>query len=138
MPLSEHEQRLLDQIERQLYAEDPKFANAVRSTSPQVHYKRRVVKAALGFMVGICLLMGGVIFSQTVLWQTIVGVLGFLVMLACTLWGLSGLKRISSGAGSEAEAADSGGKPQAKRQQKRGMMDRLEERWRKRQEGDDR
>src|ERR1700742_2505140 len=30
MPLSEHEQRLLDQIERALYAEDPKFASTVR------------------------------------------------------------------------------------------------------------
>src|ERR671914_2295702 len=57
VPLSEHEQRLLDQIERALYAEDPKFAHAVRATSPQVHYKRRVVKAALGFFIGVCLLM---------------------------------------------------------------------------------
>ncbi len=30
MPLSEHEQRMLDQIESALYAEDPKFASSVR------------------------------------------------------------------------------------------------------------
>src|SRR6266568_7110949 len=59
VPLSDHEQRLLDQIERALYAEDPKFAHAVRTTNPQVHYKRRIVKAALGFGLGICVLMAG-------------------------------------------------------------------------------
>ena len=32
MPLSDHEQRLLEQIERALYAEDPKFASTVRTT----------------------------------------------------------------------------------------------------------
>ena len=32
MPLSDHEQRLLEQIERALYAEDPKFASTVSST----------------------------------------------------------------------------------------------------------
>ena len=30
MPLSDHEQRMLDQIESALYAEDPKFASSVR------------------------------------------------------------------------------------------------------------
>ncbi|NUS03079.1 MAG: DUF3040 domain-containing protein, partial [Nonomuraea sp.] len=42
MPLSEHEQRLLDQIEQALYAEDPKWANTVRISDPRSHYKRRL------------------------------------------------------------------------------------------------
>lgn len=57
MPLSEHEQRMLDQIERALYAEDPKFANTVRETNPAVHYKRWILKASIGFFVGVALLM---------------------------------------------------------------------------------
>ncbi len=48
MPLSEHEQRMLDQIERALYAEDPKFANTVRETNPAVHYKRWIIKHRSG------------------------------------------------------------------------------------------
>ncbi|MGZ6793086.1 MAG: DUF3040 domain-containing protein, partial [Mycobacteriales bacterium] len=45
MPLSEHEQRLLDQIERALYAEDPKFATTVRSTDLRTHMRRRLRRA---------------------------------------------------------------------------------------------
>ena len=53
MPLSEHEQRQLEQIEQALYAEHPRFAKAVRSADPRVHYKRRVVYAAVGFAIGV-------------------------------------------------------------------------------------
>jgi len=52
VPLSEHEQRQLEQIEQALYADYPRFANAVRSSDPRVHYKRRVVEAALGHRRG--------------------------------------------------------------------------------------
>lgn len=128
MPLSEHEQRMLDQIEQALYAEDPKFANTVRHTNPAVHYKRWIIKASIGFVLGIAVLMAGMVLQQPV-----VGALGFLVMLACALWGLSGWRKGSGG--SEGGAASA---PQAKqaRQQKPGMMHRFEERWRRRQEGD--
>src|SRR5919201_5984357 len=61
VPLSDHEQRMLDQIERALYAEDPKFASAVRSTDPQVHYKRRIWKAVIGFALGLFVVLAGVI-----------------------------------------------------------------------------
>jgi len=124
VPLSEHEQRMLEQIERALYAEDPKFANTVRQTNPQVHYKRRLIKASAGFVAGIGLLLGGMVF-QTVL----VSVVGFIIMLVCALWGLSGWRRA---AGSSAIGADR----EAKRRQRPGMMDRFEERWRRRQEGE--
>ena len=67
MPLSEHEQRQLDQIERALYAEDPKFAQAVRAKDPRVHYKRRVVEAAIGFLLGVGLLLAGVISKLTLI-----------------------------------------------------------------------
>ncbi len=124
VPLSEHEQRMLEQIERALYAEDPKFAHTVRQTNPQVHYKRRLIKASIGFVAGIGLLLGGMVF------QTVpVSVAGFLIMLVCALWGLSGWRRA---AGSSSFTIDRG----SKRQQRPGMMDRLEERWRRRQEGE--
>ena len=64
MPLSEHEQRLLDQIEQALYAEDPKWANTVRISDPRSHYKRRLIKASIGFALGVVLLMVGVVINM--------------------------------------------------------------------------
>lgn len=124
MPLSDHEQRQLEQIERALYSEDPKFAHAVRATDPQVHYKRRLVKAILGFVLGVCLLMAGVITKLIP-----ISVVGFLVMLGCCVWGLTCWKRISGG-----EPAGKSGSGQ--RQRRVGFMERMEERWRRRHEGD--
>jgi DUF3040 family protein len=129
VPLSEHEERLLDQIERALEAEDPKFAHAVRASDPRVHYRRRVVKAGLGFVLGVALLLAGVV-SKYIL----VGVAGFLVMLASAMWALTSWRRISSPLVGRAQAQP------ARRRRGRGnghgFMSRLEERWRRRQEGD--
>lgn len=127
MPLSEHEQRMLDQIERALYTEDPRFAHAVRATDPHVHYKRRLLKAALGFLVGVSLLMAGVI-SKIIP----ISVVGFVVMLACCMWGFSSWKRMSSGVSEQPPQRGS-----ARRRPRRGsrnFMERLEERWRRRRE----
>ena len=92
MPLSEHEQRLLDQIERQLYAEDPKFASAVRSHDVKSHLLGRVKKFAVLLVLGLAALLGGVIVHSVVL-----GVAGFLVMLAAGLVIARSLQRLSRG-----------------------------------------
>ena len=134
MPLSEHEQRMLEQIESALYAEDPKFAHAVRSTNPQVHYKRRIVKAAFGFVVGVGALMAGLVINAGT--TTIaVSVAGFLLMVACSVWALTSWKRMT-GIGNE-PARRSGGGRQARgaKPAKAGFMERMEERWRRRSEG---
>ncbi|MGK5558062.1 DUF3040 domain-containing protein [Actinomadura kijaniata] len=128
MPLSEHEQRMLEQIEQALYAEDPKFAHAVRSTNPQVHYKRRIVKAALGFVVGVCALMTGLVMNKGTV-TVAVSVAGFLLMVACCVWALSSWKRMT-GIGTETSPPADGGKPA-----RSGFMERMEERWRRRTEG---
>ena len=60
MPLSEHERRQLKQIEQALRADDPRFADAVTAADPWAHYKRRVIVAALGLVIGIGLLLVGV------------------------------------------------------------------------------
>ena len=91
MPLSEHEQRQLEQIEQALYSEDPKFVHTVRSSDPRVHYKRRAVQAVAGFVLGVGLLLGGVISQY--LW---VGVAGFVVMLVCSMWALTSYRHISA------------------------------------------
>ena len=56
MPLSEHEQRMLDQIESALYAEDPKFASTVRGKRMGMASNRRRLQAGALFVVGLTLL----------------------------------------------------------------------------------
>jgi hypothetical protein len=146
VPLSEHEQRQLEQIEQALYSDYPKLAQSVRAQDPRIHYKRRVVEAAIGFVIGVGLLLAGVI-SKIIP----VGVGGFLVMLACAMWALTSWRHmggIVSGRGlgaarPQGTARDRrGGRARGKgRRRSRdkssglGFMERLEERWRRRQEG---
>ncbi|MFL6137557.1 MAG: DUF3040 domain-containing protein [Frankiaceae bacterium] len=86
MPLSDHEQRLLEQIERALYAEDPKFASTVRSSDLRHYHRRRVVRGALVCAIGLGAVVGGVVggFVALVAVGAIVAVLGAVV--AATAW----------------------------------------------------
>ncbi|MEV5005341.1 DUF3040 domain-containing protein [Streptomyces sp. NPDC093064] len=126
MPLSEHEQRMLEQMERALYAEDPKFASALEGSGLRTYTRRRVYQAVVGFLVGIALLMAGMIVQQLI-W---VSVVGFLVMLGCAVLVVTGWRK----APKPGEQAAAG--PQARRpaRQKRSMMDRIEERWQRRRD----
>src|SRR3954449_1398283 len=79
MPLSEHEQRLLEQIERALYAEDPKFASTVRGGRMRRPTKRRRVQGVALFAIGLVLLVVGV--ALPALWLgsfPVLSVVGFL------------------------------------------------------------
>jgi DUF3040 family protein len=135
MPLSEHERRQLEQIEAALRAGDPRFAGAVRAADPRVHYRRRVIAAALGFVAGVGLLLAGVVVNVI-----LIAVAGFVVMLACTLWAVTSYRRMTGRA--PAEDRGPGGKRRAARGRRAGaqagpgLMGRLEERWRRRQQGD--
>jgi hypothetical protein len=143
VPLSDHEQRQLEQIEQALYSDYPKLAQSVRTHDPRIHYKRRVVEAAIGFLIGVGLLLAGVI-SKIIP----VGVGGFLVMLACAMWALTSWRHmggIVSGRGlgvARPAPAGRGTREKRSRGRRRGreksglsFMERLEERWRRRQEG---
>lgn len=127
MPLSDHEQRMLDQIERALYAEDPKFASAVRSTDPQVHYRRRIWRAAIGFVLGLLVVLAGPIVNRMPL-SIVISVAGFLLMVFFCAWGLASWKRMTGVA--EPEPRRRGGK--RSHAARGGFMDRVEERWRRR------
>ena len=139
MPLSEHEQRQLEQIEQALRAGDPRFADAVRAADPRVHYRRRVVGAALGFVIGAGLLLEGVVINIIP-----IAAAGYVVMLACSLWAVTSYRRMTaiatgrvlaqvSRVGRKRRVAKS---PRAGKQAGSGLMERLEERWRRRQAGD--
>ena len=132
MPLSEHEQRMLEQIEKALYAEDPKFAHSVRARDPRIHYRRRVILAIIGFLLGVGLLVAGVIIKYIPM-----GVAGFLVMLTCAMWALTSWRHMT-GLGPRRAPAEPRQRQRRRRGQPtdQGFMERLEERWRRRQEGD--
>jgi len=66
VPLSEHEQRVLEQIERALYADDPKFAATVRGIDPRTLHRRRYLRAAIGGVVGIFFGIPGIIVGPFV------------------------------------------------------------------------
>ena len=127
MPLSEHEQRQLEQIEQALRADDPRFADAVRAADPRVHYKRRVIEAALGFFIGVGLLLAGVVIKVI-----LISVAGFVVMLACSLWAVTSYRRMT---GITTGRIPAKGR-RAGKQAGSGLMERLQERWRRRQAGD--
>jgi Protein of unknown function (DUF3040) len=140
VPLSEHEQRQLEQIEQALYAEHPRFARAVRASDPRVHYRRRVVYAAIGFVIGVGLLVAGVATKEP--WM---GVAGFVVMLACSMWALTSYRHmagIKAGrglakdrrSGKAGNAGKAGKAAKGAKTAKQPMMERFEERWRRRQE----
>src|SRR3981081_2616786 len=60
MPLSDHEQRMLDQIESALYAEDPKFASSVRGGTLRAPSARRRLQGVALFVIGLAMLVSGV------------------------------------------------------------------------------
>ena len=135
MPLSEHEQRLLEQMERALYAEDPKFATSLRGADPRTHHRRRVIKASVGFVAGIALLLTGLV----TVWA--VSVVGFLLMLASLFFAASSMRQLSSApdltiVGSTGAGHVSGSRPRGRKAKagRAGLMSRFEERWNKRRE----
>ncbi|MBO9520329.1 MAG: DUF3040 domain-containing protein [Nocardioidaceae bacterium] len=84
MPLSEEELRLLEQMERALAAEDPKFVSALQGRTLRRVARMRTIAAGVVFLGGVALLLGGAMAGQTWL-----GVIGFLVMLGSATLGLA-------------------------------------------------
>lgn len=76
MPLSEDEQRIINEIERSFYESDPAYAAKVRGTSLYRHAGRNLKFALLGFVAGLVILVTGFTVSL------FLGVAGFMAMLA--------------------------------------------------------
>ncbi len=149
MPLSEHEQRLLDQIERALYQEDPKFASTVRATDLRTHMRRRLRRAALVLALGFGLMLAGVVTPNYPL-----GIAGFIVMVGALLLAMSSWKRLGqssgngggTGGGAQLHVAGAGpaaDRPTRTRSPRRhrpangsdgSFKDKLEQRWKRRWE----
>jgi hypothetical protein len=119
MALSEDEQRLLEQMEAALEAEDPKLASTLRGTTARRLHRRRAAFAGLGFLIGIGMLIGGMEFH----WALSIG--GFLIMLVSTVVAVSAWQHVGY-EGGESEAGGKGKSPE------RDIIEKFEERWRRR------
>jgi hypothetical protein len=117
VPLSEEELRALEQMERALVQEDPKLASTLRGTNLRRAARRRAILAGICFVAGIGVLMAGAIGRLT-----LVGVLGFVIMLASASLGLAAIRGPSS---AHKPAVRSG-------QQPGSMLDRFGSPWRRR------
>lgn len=133
MALSEQERKLLEQLEESLKADDPHFAETLSGRGQVRVHRRRATLAGLGFLVGIAALLGGVQLHP------LVSIAGFAIMLIATVVGIGSWQRVqgddnparprqASPSGGDAKAAGSSSSQE--------FMDRLEERWKKRQQGE--
>jgi hypothetical protein len=129
VPLSDHEEQLLSQMEQQLLQDDPKFASTMRGSSRGPRAGQRMVLGGLAVVAGLALLVLAV--TSQIIWLAIPG---FLVMLGGATYAFSRPKVPASGpvgvVGEDGSTrprrggrSSSGG---------RGLMERLEERWERR------
>jgi hypothetical protein len=125
VPLSDNEQRLLEQMERALYAEDPKFASTMRGAARRSGSAHRLMIGVGGLTIGLVLLVVGVA-QQLVL----VGVAGFVCMLAGTAYAVSGHRK----SGPAGVVQSNGTVRQASKRRSGGFMQRLEQRWDRRRD----
>ncbi len=138
MPLSEHEQRLLEQMEQAMYAEDPKFASTMRGRTSRARQRHKLLFGVIGVLVGLVLVVVGVAGSYVAL-----AVAGFVVMLAGAAWAATPERRTGV-----VGAVGPDGRPQPRRgrrghgrmERRQGashesFMSRLEHRWDRRRDG---
>ncbi len=123
MPLSEYEQRVLEEMEQQLRSDDPKLADAISGAA--VRRPRNVILGALLGLAGIGLLIAGPLTSYLVL-----SIVGFLAMFSGVMLAISKPKRVSPPASADPRKV----RDHPGRKQSGGFMSKLEDRWDHRRE----
>jgi hypothetical protein len=114
-------------MERALYAEDPKFASAMRGANRRPGAARRLAIGSTGILLGLVVLVFGV--SRT---SILIGVLGFVCMLGGTVYAVSSQRRGPLGV---VNAAGTVRPPVKSAARSRGtFMERLEQRWDRRKD----
>ena len=134
MPLPEDEQRQLQEIEQALYRDDPKFGRRMRATDPRVQYERKIKHALLGIVIGAGLLAAGAVTHRLYLEAA-----GVVIVLLSLVWAVTSWRRYAAGSRPARSGAGTKTATGAKRRpgqtRRARMMERMEERWRRRQEG---
>lgn len=123
MPLSEQEQRLLDEMERHLLHNDADVVSAP-SGDRALSY-RNLVYGALLLLVGVGGLVAGVILGDVL--GIVIGVVGFAAMLGGVMLAVTPVRRTTPVAPKENASA--------KRQESGSFMDRMNDRWDRRHDG---
>jgi hypothetical protein len=135
MPLSDHEQRMLDQIESALYAEDPKFASSVRGGSLRTPTTRRRLQGAALFVAGLAMLVSGVPFYANVNHAfLILSVIGFVVMFGGVVFAITG-PRLVGGRGRSGSSGPNGSRQRRAKGTGGSFASRMEDRFRRRFDG---
>ncbi len=126
MALSEREQKLLEQMEQALYAEDPRFATRIRAHGDGTS-KRRMLIGVLAVVAGLGLVFLGVLGQQ--IW---LGAIGFAVMVTGGVWAFAPARKTGP---TGVVQSDGSIPPRSPKQPKSGpgFMTRLEERWDRRE-----
>jgi hypothetical protein len=126
--LSEEEQKLLEQMEAALAAEDPKLVNTLRGTGVRRVHRRRAALAGIGFFGGLALLVAGMSIHP------VLSILGFVVMVAAAVTAIYSWQHVGSGA----DPGRTAHRPRASQAsgsgEGQGFMDKMEERWRRRRD----
>lgn len=89
MPLSEHEQRILAEIERRLSEDDPGFVERARKTTSTDHRLRRLRWSVIGFVVGFVALLG-------LTFNIALGFGGFALMMVSVVTGATALRGLAT------------------------------------------
>lgn len=129
MPLSEYEQRMLQQMEQQLRSDDPKLASTL-AERPRLN-ARRLLAGVLLVVAGLGLLVGGVAIGDVL--GVVVGVLGFGAMLGGVLLTFSRTSRPGT-PGSGGSGGGGGKAPRRSGPSGGGFMQRQQDRWDRRRE----
>jgi len=125
MPLSEQEQRLLEEMERSLYQNDSDFVARVTRRQGRPTYTS-ITLGVLGALAGVAIVIVGLVVKMPLL-----GILGFVVMLAGVLFALRPGMRAPKAKAPRAGKPSAGGN--ARPSQGGGsFMDRMNDRWDKR------
>src|SRR5262249_27447151 len=128
MPLSEEEQRLLEQMEEALAAEDPKLVSTLRGSSSRIRHKRIAILSPFGFVLGIAILM-----TRAITHPTLVALGGFIVMLACAYLAITHWRRLGD-PDMPSNVHPIGKVKNRQSTHSSGFMNRMEDRWRRRRD----
>lgn len=123
MPLSEHEQRLLDEMERNLYQNEADVVSTAGMGRRAPNYTAIASGAVLG-AAGLGVMLTGVGMSSVIL-----GVIGFVLLFVGVMLAVAVPGKPASAGGATASTASAS---------KKSMMDQLGDRWDRRQSGETR
>ncbi|WOF21849.1 DUF3040 domain-containing protein [Microbacterium betulae] len=128
MPLSEQEQRLLDEMERHLMQNDADVVSA--SAGGRALSYRNLIYGAILVLAGLAAIVAGIaVWNGALVLGIVLGVAGFAAMLGGVILGTT------PGRGTDARPAPGAAREPSRPAQSASFMDRMNDRWDRRQQG---